>query len=169
MAEALIVIMICFASRGTPQPNAWESDWVSFFRDQRLQHQLRLTNDKHLQQLGDKLCSRLHIFFDGIEIRPSTLHGDLWSGNIASVDGSPSLFDPATYYGHAEAEFGMSWCAGFDRDFWDAYNAIIPKAIGWDDRHDIYQLYHYLNHFNLFGGGYYSQCDSILQRLISKM
>jgi len=134
-----------------------------------LQHQLRLTNDKHLQQLGERLCSNLHVFFDGIEIRPSTLHGDLWSGNIASVDGSFSLFDPATYYGHAEADFGMSWCAGFDKGFWDAYNAIIPKEPGWDNRHDIYQLYHYLNHFNLFGGGYYRQCDSILQRLISKM
>jgi hypothetical protein len=70
--------------------------------------------DTRLNKLGDKLMDNLYVFFEDIqgEIKPSVLHGDLWSGNIASVEGQPSIFDPATYYGHHEAEFGMSWCAG---------------------------------------------------------
>jgi len=95
---------------GTPQPNAWESDWINFFRTHRLQHQLQLAGDSKLSHLGKVLCDNLDIFFpSGMLITPSILHGDLWSGNIASVDGKPSLFDPASYYGHHEAEFGMSW------------------------------------------------------------
>lgn len=70
--------------------------------------------DKRLSQLGDKLMDNLYVFFEDVRgsIKPSVLHGDLWSGNIAGVEGQPSIFDPATYYGHHEAEFGMSWCAG---------------------------------------------------------
>ena len=93
------------------------------------------------------------------------LHGDLWSGNVAAVGGEPCIFDPASYYGHHEAEFGMSWCAGFSGDFWDAYHALIPKAPGFEERQQLYLLYHYLNHYNLFGSGYYGQCESILRRL----
>jgi len=154
---------------GTPQPNGWSDDWVAFFRDRRLQHQLRLAGNADLSRMGDTLCAKLDQFFAGVEIRPSVLHGDLWSGNIAAVDGQPCIFDPATYYGHHEAEFGMSWCAGFGRQFWDAYFAIIPKADGWEERHEIYTLYHYLNHLNLFGGSYYTQCAQILQRLTRKL
>lgn len=63
-------------------------------------------------------------------MKPCCLHGDLWSGNIATADGQPSVFDPAVYFGHSEAEFGMSWCAGFSGDFWRAYRHVIPKAQG---------------------------------------
>lgn len=95
---------------GTPQPNNWESDWVTFFRTYRLEHQLQLAGDPKLSRLGKVLCDNLGIFFPSeMKITPSILHGDLWSGNISSVDGKPSLFDPACYYGHHEAEFGMSW------------------------------------------------------------
>lgn len=115
--------------------------------------------------MGDVLCKNLEKFFVGVEVKPSILHGDLWSGNIAGVDGEPCIFDPASYWGHHEAEFGMSWCAGFSGRFWTAYHEEIPKAPGWDDRHDIYTLYHYLNHLNLFGGSYYGQCASLLEKL----
>jgi len=142
---------------------------VEFFKERRLKHQLQLAGDAELLRMGNKLCSKLEIFFEGIDVRPSLLHGDLWSGNIADVDGTPCIFDPATYYGHHEAEFGMSWCAGFEKKFWDAYHEVIPKAEGWDDRNDIYTLYHYLNHFNLFGNSYYTQCAQILQRLTMKL
>lgn len=155
--------------RGTPQPNKWTSNWVEFFREQRLRHQLKLANDAQLTRLGDKLLPKLEVFFKGIEVKPSVLHGDLWSGNIAGVAGQPCIFDPATYYGHSEAEFGMSWCAGFGGDFWRAYHEIIPKEQGWDERHDIYTLYHYLNHLNLFGSGYYSQCEQIMSRLARRV
>lgn len=65
-----------------------------------------------------------------MQVTPSVLHGDLWSGNISSVDGQPAIFDPAVYYGHSEAEFGMSWCAGFSRDFYAGYHEVIPEQPG---------------------------------------
>lgn len=65
-----------------------------------------------------------------MQVKPCVLHGDLWSGNISSVDGQPAIFDPAVYYGHSEAEFGMSWCAGFSQDFYAGYHEVIPKAPG---------------------------------------
>lgn len=154
---------------GTYQPNAWSDNWIEFYREMRLMHQLKLANDTHLMRMGEKLCDKLETFFDGIEIKPSILHGDLWSGNITAVDGKPCIFDPASYYGHHEAEFGMSWCAGFSGKFWEAYHSLVPRAPGWDDRHAVYTLYHYLNHLNLFGGSYYSQCEGILQRLTRKL
>ena len=91
----------------------------------------------------------MQALFEGIEVKPATLHGDLWSGNMASVDGKPAVFDPAVYYGHDEAEFGMSWCAGFGSSFWDAYFQENPKQPGFDKRKDLYLCYHYLNHYNL--------------------
>ena len=154
---------------GTPQPNGWSDNWINFFRERRLRHQLKLTGDAQLMQLGVKLCDNLEYFFDGIQVRPSIIHGDLWSGNIGSVDGQPCIFDPATYYGHHEAEFGMSWCSGFSDAFYKAYHELIPKAQGWNDRHEIYTLYHYLNHYNLFGYGYYQQCIETLRRILKKL
>ena len=65
-----------------------------------------------------------------VQVKPSVLHGDLWGGNISGVDGEPSIFDPAVYYGHSEADFGMSWCAGFSSAFYDAYHRVLPKAPG---------------------------------------
>ncbi|EFJ43176.1 hypothetical protein VOLCADRAFT_66217, partial [Volvox carteri f. nagariensis] len=153
---------------GTPQINTWSYDWEEFFRDRRLQPQLQMTGDTQLKRMGENLCSNLHTFFEGIEVRPSVLHGDLWSGNIGSVGGQPAVFDPATYYGHHEAEFGMSWCAGeggFSPAFYSAYHDLIPRAPGFERRAELYRLYHYLNHLNLFGDSYYPQCATILKRL----
>eukprot|EP00887_Chlorella_sp_A99_P005059 scaffold112.g5059.t1 len=141
---------------GTPQPNPWEDDWVAFFREHRLRHQLRLAGNARLNAAAEPLLrpGALETFFHGIEVRPSVLHGDLWSGNIASAGGAPTIFDPATYYGHSEAEFGMSWCAGFGAAFWAAYHELLPLAPGHEARADLYELYHKLNHYNLFGSGY---------------
>lgn len=155
----------------TPQPNGWMDDWVDFYRERRLRHQLQLLGDKRLSQLGDKLMDNLYVFFEDVRgsIKPSVLHGDLWSGNIAGVEGQPSIFDPATYYGHHEAEFGMSWCAGFTGDFWRAYHELIPKAPLFDKRKELYLLYHYLNHTNLFGGGYYNTSLRMMERLVDQI
>jgi protein-ribulosamine 3-kinase len=118
-------------------------------------------------ELGNKLCDKLDEYFVDVgDIKPSILHGDLWSGNYNAVDGTPVLFDPATYYGHHEADFGMSWCAGFSSAFWESYHAVIPQAPGFAERKDIYQLYHYLNHYNLFSGGYRAMALGILNRLV---
>mmetsp|Transcript_3099 Transcript_3099/g.11150 ORF Transcript_3099/g.11150 Transcript_3099/m.11150 type:complete len:213 (+) Transcript_3099:776-1414(+) len=149
----------------TPQPNGWMDNWVDFFRERRLLHQLRLANDAQLTKMGTKLADNLEDLFEGITVKPSILHGDLWSGNLTAVDGHPSVFDPATYYGHHEAEFGMSWCASFGNKFYEAYHELIPKEPGFERRKKLYLLYHYLNHYNLFGGGYYSQCTSLLSDL----
>eukprot|EP00181_Compsopogon_caeruleus_P000765 CAMPEP_0184686644 /NCGR_PEP_ID=MMETSP0312-20130426/23398_1 /TAXON_ID=31354 /ORGANISM="Compsopogon coeruleus, Strain SAG 36.94" /LENGTH=331 /DNA_ID=CAMNT_0027141965 /DNA_START=12 /DNA_END=1007 /DNA_ORIENTATION=+ len=154
---------------GTPQPNPWTDNWVDFFREHRLGFQLRLARDTTLSELGKKLMRKLDQYFVDIDIQPAILHGDLWSGNMGVLDsGEPVIFDPASYYGHHEAEFGMSWCAGFGSDFHQAYHDIIPRAPGFEDRHRIYQLYHYLNHYNLFGGGYYNSALSILQSLTNE-
>jgi protein-ribulosamine 3-kinase len=151
----------------TLQPNGWMDNWVDFFRERRLRHQLLLTGDSDLIRRGNKLCEKLDTYFKDVEeIKPTILHGDLWSGNINSVNGTPVVFDPACYYGHHEAEFGMSWCAGFTKNFWEAYHEVIPRAPGFGDRRLIYELYHYLNHYNLFGGGYRAMAESILHRLI---
>lgn len=152
----------------TPQPNGWMDDWVEFFRERRIGHQLKLARDAQLSQLGGEVMEKMPEWFEGIgPIKPSILHGDLWSGNIGTVDGAPSAFDPAVYYGHSEAEFGMSWCAGFSDAFYDAYFEVLPKQEqGFEERRQLYLLYHYLNHYNLFGGGYKSQCVSIMKNLL---
>lgn len=155
----------------TPQPNGWMSDWVSFFRDRRLRHQLLLTGDSQLLEKGSRLCLRLEeLFYDVTDtIQPSLLHGDLWSGNISGLEGEPVIFDPACYYGHHEAEFGMSWCASFSSGFWAGYREVIPRAPGFEARHKLYQLYHYLNHYNLFGGGYYGMADLLMNDLLKEL
>lgn len=151
----------------TPQLNGWASNWVDFFRERRLRYQAARTGDPTVIELTDKLCDRLDIFFEDIkdDIRPSLIHGDLWSGNISGCDGEVAIFDPASYYAHSEAEFGMSWCAGFSRTFWEAYHELVPKAPGFEMRKPLYQLYHYMNHYNLFGGGYAGPVMSILADL----
>eukprot|EP00892_Ulva_mutabilis_P007607 jgi/Ulvmu1/5218/UM022_0011.1 len=150
---------------GTDQPNGWDSSWVNFFREKRLMHQVNLTGNKKLIALGKSVADNLEILFDGITVKPSVLHGDLWSGNMASVQGTPAVMDPAVYYGHSEAEFGMSWCAGFTDAFYRAYFEVIPKQPGFDKRRDLYLAYHYLNHYNLFGSGYLGESERLLRKV----
>eukprot|EP00403_Amphidinium_massartii_P009981 CAMPEP_0178410556 /NCGR_PEP_ID=MMETSP0689_2-20121128/21042_1 /TAXON_ID=160604 /ORGANISM="Amphidinium massartii, Strain CS-259" /LENGTH=232 /DNA_ID=CAMNT_0020031739 /DNA_START=234 /DNA_END=929 /DNA_ORIENTATION=+ len=138
----------------TPQINKWSDDWVEFFRDRRLKYQVQRAGDGYTSSLFKSIAPRLEKMFDGVDVKPSVLHGDLWSGNIGSADGLPSIFDPATYYGHHEAEWGMSWAASLSSDFWRGYRELIPKDPGFDDRAELYEAYHQLNHYNLFGGGY---------------
>lgn len=163
---------------GTPQRNTWSEDWVEFYRERRLRFQLKLAGDAALTQAATPLLDNLHLMFNDYapggalegELRPSVLHGDLWSGNYGPSRGDggelrPAIFDPAVYFGHSEAEFGMSWCAGFSQEFYDVYFSVRPKAPGFEKRRDLYTLYHYLNHLNLFGGGYRSECARCLDRL----
>ncbi|CAM0870422.1 unnamed protein product [Alopecurus aequalis] len=113
---------------------------------------------------GQQLIENMRPLFDGAVIEPCLLHGDLWSGNISSdTNGDPVILDPACYYGHNEAEFGMSWCAGFGGAFYNSYFEVIPKQPGFEKRRDLYLLYHYLNHYNLFGSGYRSSAMSIIE------
>ncbi|CAM6104548.1 unnamed protein product [Calypogeia fissa] len=157
----------------TPQKNPWTSDWVTFFRDHRLGYQLQLAEKQYrdfdIVEKGKRLLDKLPSFFRDVQVEPCLLHGDLWSGNItADENGAPVILDPACYYGHNEAEFGMSWCAGFGSSFYDAYFKVIPKQPGFEKRRELYRLYHYLNHYNLFGSSYRSSSISIIQTFVNQ-
>ncbi|XP_042480470.1 protein-ribulosamine 3-kinase, chloroplastic [Macadamia integrifolia] len=151
----------------TPQINTWSSDWIEFYAEHRLGYQLKLARkqygDSTILEKGQRLMKNMGQLFEGVVIEPCLLHGDLWSGNISSdKNGEPVILDPACYYGHNEAEFGMSWCAGFGASFYNSYFEVMPKQPGFEKRRDLYMLYHYLNHYNLFGSGYRSSAMSII-------
>ena len=159
----------------TPQPNTWSAEtgtagWIDFYREKRIGHQLRLAKDPAMKKEWEKVLAttdNLKTLFEGVpEIKPSVLHGDLWSGNIAAVAGKPCIFDPAVYYGHHEAEWGMSWCASLPPAFWKGYRELIPEDEGFRKRADLYELYHKLNHYNLFGGGYRNDAMGLIMGLV---
>lgn len=153
-----------------PQPNRQTDDWVTFFREQRLGFQMELAGkqgylNRRRATWLEKLLARLD---DWLPAQPpaSLLHGDLWGGNwLATASGEPALIDPAVYYGHREAELAFTELfGGFPAAFYRAYNQDWPLDEGYDERRDLYNLYHLLNHLNLFGEGYGGQVDSILRR-----
>ncbi len=157
----------------TPQPNPWTPDWCDFWRHHRLGHQLDLArraglSDRTLDRLGDRLLDRLDELLGEPDEPPCLLHGDLWGGNyMVDQDGEPVLIDPAAYYGRREADLAMTQLfGGFDERFYAAYEEIWPLAPGSSDRLQVYQLYHLLNHLNLFGGGYRESCLVILRRFV---
>lgn len=158
----------------TPQPNTWKDNWIDFWREQRLGFQLRLAAQNgyggQLQSLGEKLLGALPAFFHGYAPQPSLLHGDLWSGNHAFfTDGTPTIFDPATYYGDRECDLAMTELfGGYPADFYAAYRAAYPLDAGYTNRRDFYNLYHILNHANLFGSGYVGQAERVMQRLLQQ-
>jgi len=157
----------------TPQHNSPTPDWVAFFRTQRLRPQLDLArrNDapRALLQQGEHLLERLEAFFPGYYPIPSLLHGDLWGGNHGYVDGAPVLFDPAVYYGDREADLAMTELfGGYPAAFHAAYREAWPLDPGYRVRKHLYNLYHVLNHFNLFGGGYVAQAEQMLGRLLAE-
>ena len=158
----------------TPQPNGWKDSWMDFWRERRLGFQLQLAKKNgyggQLQSLGEKLLDALPAFFDGYTPQPSLLHGDLWSGNHAFLaDGTPAIFDPATYYGDRECDLAMTELfGGYPANFYAAYRAAYPMDAGYAIRRDLYNLYHILNHANLFGGGYARQAEQMIQRLLAE-
>lgn len=153
----------------TPQPNGWLEDGYAFFAERRLlfQANLALKNGYILgreMQAFERLASRLRKL---IPAQPaSLLHGDLWSGNaITDADGAPAVIDPATHYGWAEAELAMTTLfSAFDKRFYQAYESVRALEPGWRGRLDLYNLYHLLNHLNLFGEGYYDSVMGVLRR-----
>jgi fructosamine-3-kinase len=157
----------------TPQRNAWCNNWVSFYRDYRLQPQLELAVDngltRSLQTGVEAIQKRLGNWFEDYMPAPSLLHGDLWGGNWAMLkNGQPVIFDPAVYYGDREADIAMTRLfGGFPASFYQAYEAAWPLDRGAQRRQPLYDLYHVLNHFNLFGGGYLAQADRIINQLLS--
>jgi fructosamine-3-kinase len=157
----------------TPQPNGQWDDWVEFLRERRLGCQLDLAAQNghggRLQDRGRRLLERLDAFFAGYRPLPSLLHGDLWGGNWG-VDGAgrPVIFDPAVYHGDREADLAMTRLfGGFGPAFYAAYAHEWPPDAGAATRRDLYNLYHVLNHLNLFGGGYRAQAEGMIDRLLA--
>ena len=157
----------------TPQPNSWCDNWVEFYREKRLGHQFRLAADNGMDRktlsTGYELMNGLERFFIGYAPEASLLHGDLWGGNFAAdTEGTPVIYDPATYYGDREADIAMTELfGGFSRSFYQGYSAAYPLHEGYATRKTLYNLYHVLNHFNLFGGGYAAQAGLMIDDLLA--
>ncbi|MCB1986434.1 MAG: fructosamine kinase family protein [Burkholderiales bacterium] len=159
----------------TPQINTLSSDWLSFWRTNRLKYQLDLAKTKghhgKLQNLGEQLLENLDQFFTSYVPTPSLLHGDLWRGNFSyDHTGQPVLFDPAVYHGDRETDLAMTELfGGFPERFYSAYRHEYPLDSGYNTRKIFYNLYHILNHLNLFGGGYRHQAEQMMIYLLAEI
>ncbi len=154
----------------TPQPNERRARWCEFFGEVRLGYQVRLARERGLadsEMAGqiESLAGTLNeLLFEPDQ--PSLLHGDLWGGNyLCDREGKGVLIDPAVYYGHREADLAMTELfGGFGRKFYEAYRNEWPLDPGYTERRDIYNLYHLLNHLNIFGSGYAGAVRRICRR-----
>lgn len=159
----------------TPQPNGPDDDWVRFLAEKRIGFQLDLAgrngHGRTLAADGEALLARLGDFFRDYTPVPSLLHGDLWGGNAAFAgDGAPVIYDPATYYGDRETDLAMAELfGGFPAPFHEGYDAVWPREAGYRTRRELYQLYHVLNHFNLFGGMYRSSAQRLIDGLLAEL
>lgn len=158
----------------TPQLNGYTAHWPEFFRDRRLGVQLDLAARNgyaHLAARGERLLASLDLLLRGHAVAASLLHGDLWSGNVAeTVAGEPVIFDPAVYFGDREADLAMTQLfGGFADAFYRAYVQEWPLAPGYETRRTLYNLYHVLNHLNLFGRSYLAQAERMLDQLLAEI
>jgi fructosamine-3-kinase len=160
----------------TPQPNDEDDDWVRFYRERRLRYQLDLAAgnglNRRILDRGLELHERCAALFDGYRPVPSLLHGDLWGGNwsACATTREPVIYDPAVYYGDREADIAFTQLfGGFGPAFYAAYEADWPLHTGAATRRTLYNLYHVLNHYNLFGGSYARQANLMIERLLSEL
>ena len=157
----------------TPQINTACNDWVEFWQRQRLGYQLKLAegrSKKSLPDKGQRLMADIGVFFTNYRPAPALLHGDLWSGNAAAIQAQPVIFDPAVYYGDREADLAMTELfGGFTPGFYRAYQEAWPLDADYRVRKTLYNLYHILNHLNLFGGSYGAQAESMVDLLLSEI
>lgn len=156
----------------TLQHNGERADWPAFFRDRRLGYQLELAGSRGLlgrrvRQAADCVLAQIDVFFADGRPPPALLHGDLWGGNAARIrGGGPVVFDPAVYRGDPETDLAMTELfGGFPPAFREAYDARVPRRPGAAARCRLYQLYHVLNHLNLFGGSYAAQSERLIEGL----
>jgi len=159
----------------TPQQNEWCSDWIVFLRKRRIGFQLQLAQRNgsrgRLQSAGERLLAELDAFFAGYRPQASLLHGDLWGGNAAVLaDAEPAIFDPAVYYGDREADLAMTELfGGFPQAFYRGYDDAWPLDPGYRVRKQLYNLYHLLNHLNLFGGSYLVPAQAAIDGLLGEI
>lgn len=152
----------------TPQKNTPMMSWVDFFRENRLLVQIKMAEryfDQKTRRGFTRLLDNLDSYLCEPEF-PSLIHGDLWSGNSSpGPDGKAWIYDPAAYVGHHEAELAMTELFGrCPEEFYRAYSEVSPIDSGYRDRRELYNLYHLLNHLNLFGGSYLGSVKQILSR-----
>jgi len=153
----------------TPQSNQWQSNWRSFFAEQRIGWQLQLLREKSVK-LGniDHIVDACHKGLLHHKVFPSLVHGDLWQGNMGFCDGKPLIFDPASYYGDREVDIAMTELFGtLPQDFYQGYQSISAIPPGYEKRKHIYNLYHILNHANLFGEVYIDQARASITRILA--
>ena len=156
----------------TPQINTPSRDWLAFWCEHRLGYQLSLAagRSRALINKGERLLANMEIFFQHYQPVPSLLHGDLWSGNVGAAGQQPVIFDPAVYFGDRETDMAMTELfGGFSARFYQAYQETWPLDAGYEVRKTLYNLYHVLNHSNLFGGGYGAQAERMLDSLLSEL
>ena len=159
----------------TPQVNRLTVDWVGFWREHRLGYQLELARQNgataRLIDRGSRLAENLSHFFTTYQPQASLLHGDLWSGNCGSDRcGNPVIYDPACYYGDHEVDLAMMELFGRPGErFFAQYRECFPIDEGYVERRDLYNLYHLLNHSNLFGGAYADQSQQVIDRLLAQL
>jgi len=149
----------------SPQPNRWCENWGEFFVRDRLGYQISRIRDTsqrtRFQRMLDEHADRLAEWLNAHCDHPSLLHGDLWSGNVLFDARGPWLIDPAVYCGDREADVAMTeMFGGFGQAFYQAYDRHCPRTPVYDQKREVYNLYHYLNHYNLFGGGYLGGCQA---------
>ena len=159
----------------TAQSNKKDKNWANFWRNSRLKPQFAMAEaagfSARLADRGENLLENMQQFMARHQPHASLLHGDLWAGNKAfTKDGLPVIFDPASYYGDRETDIAMTELfGGFGPGFYSAYNAHFPLPNGYQLRRDLYNLYHMLNHLNLFGAGYLSRCENIIDHLLAQI
>ncbi|MEG3954253.1 fructosamine kinase family protein [Microcoleus sp. herbarium2] len=153
----------------TVQINNWTVNWAEFWAERRIGYQLKLARRRggHFPQ-GERLLEVIPEFLAGHEPQPSLVHGDLWGGNAGVTSaGEPVIFDPAAYFGDREVDIAMTELfGGFPAEFYRGYNQVLPLDLGYEKRKTLYNLYHILNHFNLFGGSYASQANQMINRIL---
>jgi fructosamine-3-kinase len=152
----------------TPQINTWTSNWAEFFAEYRLGYQFKLARSRggHFP-LEAKVMAAVPKLLNH-QPQPSVVHGDLWGGNAGiTTSGEPVIFDPAVYIGDREVDIAMTELfGGFPTAFYRGYGDICAMEEGYKRRKTLYNLYHILNHFNLFGGGYGSQANRMMEQII---
>ncbi len=153
----------------TPQPNPWMDNWATFFAEHRIGYQLRLAQRRGGNfPYPNQVVPKIKAILGDRRPPPALVHGDLWSGNVAILmTGEPVILDPAVYYGDPEVDVAMTELfGGFPASFYQGYNTYLPIDSGYQQRKTLYNLYHILNHFNLFGGGYERQAQQMLQQCL---
>lgn len=157
----------------SPQLNTESDSWGYFFVEYRLKYQVSRIGHPRIRERFEQILAHcgedLADWLDEHCRRPSLLHGDLWSGNVLFDDDFAWLIDPAVYFGDREADMAMTeMFGGFGPNFYEGYYSVWPRSPVYEQKRELYNLYHYLNHYNLFGGWYLEVCQRSFARIAEK-